>query len=1014
MAGTEKKGLFGKLFGRKGEAEANDTPQQTPEKTAETEAAPEPSPSREAPPTEQDEVQDLTTDEAADDETPRLGETKTDIVELEMDIPEEEISTVALSLEDLKVTEDEDSPESDVPQLALDADLGEEIQLETTEITETTEIKLSDSGLMAAVHDEPPASEAPTGEISHDEAASDDSAAVPRSLSDVESDLASEEDDLVPEIELDLDEDEEEERPVVAAHPATEDSISHDRLDEPAPPPPEDIHVQDEAPEDEPIVDDADLGVDLEVEEDAPVDFSDVSVDHEPEDSEDEQELSVTSSEVAVQYGFPEYVAPDEVSVDKAVPDEEPGKEIETLQEVSATGLPLTVRTFEGVSDIPLGEAEDIEDLLGCRSHVAALAGFATNSMTPLSISIQGEPGSGKTSLMRLIEAELDTNVCLTAWFSAGDYARFGEADEAPIAMIRRFLQALETNVPEDQAAKMRNLVDGAISYVNALWKVGSVFDARSIATVEIDEMDDAVSSNGEIDPVVGLKEKLREIVQEGLRLTARERFVVFIDDVNRLNPALTLDLLEVIHVFLSVDQCVFVVACDPEAVEKATGIEGSVPAEDTEAQRAYFERVFQLSFNVVGQASSMKDFIRQQLESIRFDRSDRTVEDYANLVRYSVGFSPRKIKRLVNRLALANALSPEVCSTGETGTAPQVRNQKMLFALACLESEFNAIFQLLLIERNDSRSLMRLIDEHLREAGQIRKLDARYGLFSGATTEESRIDKVIAFVDGLSGILYDGDENRRLEREDIALFGRLIDLTTVTAVRTAETTEEDPRRIALTEFCSRVRNRLAVMLSGIAPDRSDKSIRGPASSRPWFGLWYSESEAKQLWGPRRLNYELSFDTDNRDAVAVSLRCDSEKLSELGIGPTAVSRLKRLPLLDDKGFRVKDYDSGILEVTKVLHECSCSHIDQIDNDEVVSVAEEFKDLVQATHNLFDVRMKTKTPRPASPQPAKRAIPPCKVCGQPLEQVTTKSGGTGFKCATCRKVYKAKSTAKSTG
>lgn len=44
------------------------------------------------------------------------------------------------------------------------------------------------------------------------------------------------------------------------------------------------------------------------------------------------------------------------------------------------------------------------EDLLGLDSHAIALARFVKNAKTPLTIAIQGEWGSGKTSMMNQLK----------------------------------------------------------------------------------------------------------------------------------------------------------------------------------------------------------------------------------------------------------------------------------------------------------------------------------------------------------------------------------------------------------------------------------------------------------------------------------------------------------------------------------------------------------------------------------------------------------------------------------
>jgi tRNA(Ile2) C34 agmatinyltransferase TiaS len=81
----------------------------------------------------------------------------------------------------------------------------------------------------------------------------------------------------------------------------------------------------------------------------------------------------------------------------------------------------------------------------------------------------------------------------------------------------------------------------------------------------------------------------------------------------------------------------------------------------------------------------------------------------------------------------------------------------------------------------------------------------------------------------------------------------------------------------------------------------------------------------------------------------------------------------------------------------------------VNNDEVESTAKEMKELVLATRDVFDPRPQLKVLRPDIQRLVKRQIPPCKVCGSELKQVTTSDGTTGFRCDKCRKIYKPKTT-----
>ena len=65
--------------------------------------------------------------------------------------------------------------------------------------------------------------------------------------------------------------------------------------------------------------------------------------------------------------------------------------------------------TIMAVQDIPLGEsgAEDQVDQLGVKPYVEALQAFILSCGTPMTVAIQGDWGTGKTSMMRQIEKNI-------------------------------------------------------------------------------------------------------------------------------------------------------------------------------------------------------------------------------------------------------------------------------------------------------------------------------------------------------------------------------------------------------------------------------------------------------------------------------------------------------------------------------------------------------------------------------------------------------------------------------
>ncbi|MFH1116541.1 MAG: P-loop NTPase fold protein [Pseudomonadota bacterium] len=985
MADGEKKGLFGKLFRRKGEEQ--ETAPRKPDKLEKEEASPKP-----VRPITRENVDGEDRPGPFEDlpalDPPSVSGGKTDIVELEMDIPEDEISTVALSLDDLEAARAWRAPLGDTASAEEPDDASfPDIQLETAEIQDTTEMRLDRAEIRPAVKVGAPAAEIPSPPGTTEEQAADGQANPPISLEDVDAELTAEDRGLrvSPAGNVEIDEDEE------PALPRRGDVPAEREEDKEA--------ASDEAP----VTAEYDADEDLEAADDDPEILIEDDEDPDFDVTPDEVQPALAFGEPSVGMDSPGFVVSDQVPPE---PPEAPA---------AGTGSPPPDEAAEAAPTVDVAHQEieethppvydETDEETAFLDDVAVLSKFVMNRGTPLTISIQGVSGAGKTELMHRIAADLDDSQCVKTWFPSRDYAGFCDRNEVPALLIRRMLHSFEESVPEDEVPSIRQMADDALTLSNRLWKTGFPAKAGGMAAVNADDGTGAHAAGAESDAVAGLKFKLREIVRLGLQAAGKKRIVVFVDDLDRIDPSLALDILETIGTFLSIEGCVFIAACGPVGIER--GIREASPSFGvSDSSQSYFDRAFQLTVNLPFTADRVAGFVSDVLQSAGFDYSEGTLDSVVPLFRYSVGLNPRRMKRIEDRLAFAAAMSPEFCFASDGHPLPRYRNQKLLLALGCLDTEFGPVFRLLSSKRHDDGELMKLIDERLRDDGQMGDLDKKYGLLGG-TWDTDRVARLIAFMDLFSDLVHAGDPNGRFHREDIPLLKQAIDLIARTSTAAPSFSLEEPGRSGLTEFCTRVKKRLHKLLPSLAPDGSVRTIRNWPSPRPWFGLWYTGTVAKKVWGLGRVYYEVSFDSAGGNMVSVGLKCKTAGLDDFGVDRGAVDRLKDASIVKDGRYQVNEHDSGWLEIVKDLFQCTCGHVDEVNDDEVEGVAKELKELVRSTHDIFDTRPQAEVPRDDKRQLAKRALPPCKVCGSDLQQIITKEGDTGFKCGKCGKIYKPK-------
>jgi hypothetical protein len=121
-------------------------------------------------------------------------------------------------------------------------------------------------------------------------------------------------------------------------------------------------------------------------------------------------------------------------------------------------------------------------------------------------------------------------------------------------------------------------------------------------------------------------------------------RLIVFIDDLDRCEEGVVVELLESIKLYLGSPRCVFVLAIDEGAVLDALKRHWEGRSED--ANREYLEKLFQAIVPVPApHPVAVKEFIRAQLAMHSFP----SPSDCAGLVEELLEPNPRKIKNFVN-----------------------------------------------------------------------------------------------------------------------------------------------------------------------------------------------------------------------------------------------------------------------------------------------------------------------------------------------------------------------------
>lgn len=371
-------------------------------------------------------------------------------------------------------------------------------------------------------------------------------------------------------------------------------------------------------------------------------------------------------------------------------------------------------------------DKETLHDFLGYSGYVEVLADICTqSSLAPLTLGIFGPWGSGKTSLMTMLQRHLDAQTkgagVKTLWFNAW---RYEGRDEAQSALIHAIISKLEEDKSLGQ--DVRDTLTKLKSSANVL-KLAKVITKTAITLVpDIEGFFSAFEKQNE--KVADTIERFDRDFAAVLAHAKISHLVVFIDDLDRCSSAKVIETFETIKLFLNTPACTFVIGADAQKIEDAVGEVYGV-ADDKQRRRDFLEKIVQIPFVIpeqkiddivcyVGmlllaghvQEDSWNELVQARpaffggtdgiesavaawpgqnralfAETAAVDAEIREIMPYVRSLFHALRGNPRQIKRFLNILALRRRLAK--ANSLEVHLA-------LLIKLAVLEYAWNDFFK--------------------------------------------------------------------------------------------------------------------------------------------------------------------------------------------------------------------------------------------------------------------------------------------------------------------------------
>lgn len=349
-------------------------------------------------------------------------------------------------------------------------------------------------------------------------------------------------------------------------------------------------------------------------------------------------------------------------------------------------------------------------DKLGTGEHAESLAKFIMECGTPLTIGVQGEWGSGKTSLLNMIREDIE---CIDV---AGTYNKVNKGKELfEIIWINTWEHSLLKS-PEGCLISIIEEIINHISQVDGSWsnaqmaknalmslakgavRVGAGMTMGLKGAEVAEELVGASSPNN---TVKELRRSLQETVTTVIdrKENSIKRFVVFVDDLDRLDPAVAVQVLELLKNIFTIEHCVFVLAIDYQVVVKGLKGKFGEPSEKNEWEfRAFFDKIIQLPFMMPMAKYNLTDYINSLIiEDIGYIEANakKRIDDgrLARAVQLSLGQNPRSMKRLLNSLSLIKIQNKDYFEKNDSDTTLR----QLVFALVCFQISFPRVYELML-----------------------------------------------------------------------------------------------------------------------------------------------------------------------------------------------------------------------------------------------------------------------------------------------------------------------------
>ena len=349
------------------------------------------------------------------------------------------------------------------------------------------------------------------------------------------------------------------------------------------------------------------------------------------------------------------------------------------------------------IIDVPRKPSQ--ADLFGIQVYQDALIKYIRLTDTPITIALQGEWGSGKTSLMN----QLRYNFCdeegapyYAIWINTWQYSLMKTPQQSIISILEGIINQIgQLNPSRHKWEESKKKIGGVFKKMAT---IGTKV-AAGVVGVEGDVVNDIFNSDNSESDIAQLKDEIARLIDDALAQdSTKQGFTFYIDDLDRIDPPVAVEILELLKNIFDLEKCVFILAIDYDVVIKGLKPKFGELTESNEREfRSFFDKIIQLPFSMPVASYNVDTFLVDALRKIEFFTDEelndpQLAEDLSEIARLSVGSNPRSLKRLTNTLALISLIN-EVQTQQDVNARQTVLNKELNFTLVCMQIAYPYIY---------------------------------------------------------------------------------------------------------------------------------------------------------------------------------------------------------------------------------------------------------------------------------------------------------------------------------